>query len=85
VTKCKAADHHLPQGSEANLTSAQGQFIQNGSKQRLEMLFDGRWTEHDAGILHRPLKFWTPSPMPRAKDARKKLGMNDAVITAEGH
>ncbi len=57
-----------------------------GSKQRLEMLFDGRWTEHDAGMTSTdPLKFVDTKPYAsRIKEARKKLGMNDAVITAEG-
>src|SRR5260370_18448901 len=56
------------------------------SKQRLEMLLDGRWTEHDAGMTSTdPLKFVdTKSYASRLKDAKKKLGMNDAVITAEG-
>src|SRR5258706_4909844 len=57
-----------------------------GSKQRLEMLFDGRWTEHDAGMTSTdPLKFVdTKSYASRLKDARNKLAMNDAVLTAEG-
>ena len=56
------------------------------AKQRLEMLLDGRWTEHDAGMTSTdPLKFVDTKPYAaRLKDARKKLGMNDAVITAEG-
>jgi acetyl-CoA carboxylase carboxyl transferase subunit beta len=54
--------------------------------QRLEMLFDSRWTEHDAGMTSTdPLKFVDTKPYAvRLKEARKKLGMNDAVITAEG-
>jgi acetyl-CoA carboxylase carboxyl transferase subunit beta len=57
-----------------------------GAKQRLEMLFDSRWTEHDAGMTSTdPLKFVDTKPYAvRLKEARKKLGMNDAVITAEG-
>ena len=56
------------------------------AKQRLEMLFDSSWTEHDAGMTSTdPLKFVdTKSYAARIKEARKKLGMNDAVITAEG-
>jgi acetyl-CoA carboxylase carboxyl transferase subunit beta len=56
------------------------------AKQRLEMLFDGRWTEHDARMTSTdPLKFVDTKPYAaRLKEARKKLGMNDAVITAEG-
>ncbi|HEY6388457.1 MAG TPA: acetyl-CoA carboxylase, carboxyltransferase subunit beta [Candidatus Acidoferrum sp.] len=56
------------------------------AKQRLEMLLDSRWTEHDAGMTSTdPLKFADTKPYAaRLKEARKKLGMNDAVITAEG-
>src|SRR5271168_733704 len=54
--------------------------------QRLEMLLDGRWTEYDAGMMSTdPLKFVDLKPyVKRIKEAQKKLGMNDAVITAEG-
>src|SRR5271170_6901111 len=56
------------------------------AKQRLQMLLDGRWTEHDARMTSTdPLKFVDTKPYAaRLKEARKKLGMNDAVITAEG-
>jgi acetyl-CoA carboxylase carboxyl transferase subunit beta len=54
--------------------------------QRLELLLDGRWTEHDAGMVSTdPLRFVdTKAYAKRIKDAQKKLGLNDAVITAEG-
>src|SRR5436853_2003877 len=73
---------------EANLfvcPKCQFHFKMN-SKQRLEMLLDGRWTEHDAGMTSTdPLKFVDTKPYAvRLKEAKKKLGMNDAVITAEG-
>lgn len=56
------------------------------AQQRLELLLDGRWTEHDAGLVSSdPLKFVDTKPYAkRIKDAQKKLGMNDAIITAEG-
>jgi acetyl-CoA carboxylase carboxyl transferase subunit beta len=56
------------------------------AKQRLGLLLDGKWTEHDAGMVSTdPLKFVDTKPYAsRIKDAQKKLGMNDAVITAEG-
>jgi acetyl-CoA carboxylase carboxyl transferase subunit beta len=56
------------------------------SRQRLDLLLDGRWTEHDAGMVSTdPLKFVDTKPYAkRIKDAQKKLQMNDAVITAEG-
>jgi acetyl-CoA carboxylase carboxyl transferase subunit beta len=73
---------------EANLyvcPKCQFHFKMN-AKQRLEMLLDSRWTEHDAGMTSTdPLRFVDTKPYAaRLKDARKKLGMNDAVITAEG-
>src|SRR2546429_161817 len=73
---------------EANLyvcPKCQFHFKMN-AKQRLEMLLDGRWTEHDAGMTSTdPLKFVDTKPYAaRLKEAKKKLGMNDAVITAEG-
>ena len=57
-----------------------------GAVRRLDMLLDGRWTERDAGLVSTdPLEFVDTKPYKaRIKDARKKLGMNDAIITAEG-
>jgi acetyl-CoA carboxylase carboxyl transferase subunit beta len=56
------------------------------AKQRLEMLLDGRYTEHDAAMTSTdPLKFVDTKPYAaRIKEAKKKLGMSDAIITAEG-
>lgn len=56
------------------------------AKQRLELLLDGKWTEHDAGMVSTdPLKFVDTKPYAkRIKDAQKKLGVNDAIVTAEG-
>jgi acetyl-CoA carboxylase carboxyl transferase subunit beta len=56
------------------------------AKQRLEMLLDGRWTEHDARMTSTdPLRFVDTKPYAsRLREARKKLGMCDAIITAEG-
>jgi acetyl-CoA carboxylase carboxyl transferase subunit beta len=73
---------------EANLfvcPKCQFHFKMN-AKQRLEMLLDSRWTEHDAGMTSTdPLQFVDTKPYAvRLKEARKKLGMNDAVISVEG-
>ena len=73
---------------EANLfvcPKCQFHFKMN-AKQRLEMLLDSRWTEHDAGMTSTdPLKFVDTKPYAaRLKETRKKLGMNDAVICVEG-
>ena len=56
------------------------------AKQRLALLLDGKWTEHDGRMVSTdPLKFVDTKPYAkRIKDAQKKLGLNDAIITAEG-
>jgi acetyl-CoA carboxylase carboxyl transferase subunit beta len=57
-----------------------------GAKQRLDLLLDGRWVEHDARMTSTdPLRFVDTKPYAsRLREARKKLGMCDAIITAEG-
>src|SRR3974377_2475268 len=72
---------------ETRLGGPKGPFhFRMNAKQRLELLLDGKWTEHDAGMVSTdPLKFVDTKPYAsRIKNAEKKLGMNDAVITAEG-
>lgn len=56
------------------------------ARQRLELLMDGRWFEHDAQIASNdPLHFTDTRPYAeRLKEARRKLSMSDAVLTAEG-
>jgi acetyl-CoA carboxylase carboxyl transferase subunit beta len=73
---------------EANLMvcpKCQFHFKMN-AKQRLEMLLDGSWTEHDARMTSTdPLHFVDTKPYKnRLKEARKKLGMSDAVLFVEG-
>src|SRR5437773_9225183 len=50
------------------------------------MLIEGCWTEHDAGRTSSdPFKLVDSKPYTaRLREAKKKLWMNDAVITAEG-
>jgi len=54
--------------------------------QRLELLLDSRWIESDAALASNdPLHFTDTRPYAaRLKDARRKLNMADAIITAEG-
>ena len=56
------------------------------AKQRLELLLDGRWVERDAGLSSiDPLHFADTRPYAeRLKENQKKLGMKDAILTAEG-
>ncbi len=53
---------------------------------RLELLLDGKWLEHDVHLASTdPLSFVDTKPYAaRLKEARKKLGMADAIITVEG-
>jgi acetyl-CoA carboxylase carboxyl transferase subunit beta len=58
-----------------------------GSRRRLQLLLDdGAWTEHDADLASSdPLHFTDTKPYAvRLKEAQKKLGMKDAILTAEG-
>jgi acetyl-CoA carboxylase carboxyl transferase subunit beta len=57
------------------------------AKRRLELLLDeGDWLEHDAELVSTdPLGFTDTKPYKqRIHDARRKLGVNDAILTAEG-
>jgi acetyl-CoA carboxylase carboxyl transferase subunit beta len=56
------------------------------ARQRVEMLLDGHWVEHDSNLSSNdPLQFVDTRPYAdRLKEARRKLGMNDALLTAEG-
>jgi len=57
------------------------------AKRRLELLLDnGDWMEHDSELVSTdPLAFTDTKPYKqRIHDARKKLGVNDAILTAEG-
>jgi acetyl-CoA carboxylase carboxyl transferase subunit beta len=54
---------------------------------RLELLLDdAQWTEHDAALSSSdPLHFVDTRPYrDRLKEAQRKLGINDAILTAEG-
>ena len=56
------------------------------SMKRLELLLDGAWTEHDAHLASTdPLKFVdTRAYSERLREAQQRLGMADAIVTAEG-
>jgi acetyl-CoA carboxylase carboxyl transferase subunit beta len=59
-----------------------------GARRRIELLLDDEpWVELDADLASSdPLEFTDLKPYKqRLKDAQHKLGMKDAVITAEGH
>jgi acetyl-CoA carboxylase carboxyl transferase subunit beta len=58
-----------------------------GARRRLELLLDDQhWTEHDADLASSdPLQFVDTKPYAeRLKEAQRKYGMKDAILTAEG-
>lgn len=58
-----------------------------GARRRLELLLDEEpWIEHDAELASSdPLEFSDTKPYAqRLRDAQRKLGMKDAILTAEG-
>jgi acetyl-CoA carboxylase carboxyl transferase subunit beta len=58
-----------------------------GARRRLDLLFDdNQWNEQDADLASSdPLRFVDTRPYSqRLCDAQEKLGMKDAIITAEG-
>jgi acetyl-CoA carboxylase carboxyl transferase subunit beta len=67
---CPNCQHHFPLGA----------------KDRLQVLLDPGWIEHDAAMKSTdPLQFvGTKVYANQLRDSQKKLGMMDAVLTAEG-
>ena len=58
-----------------------------GARRRVELLLDdGPWTEHDSELASSdPLQFVDTKPYSeRLNEAQRKLGMKDAILTAEG-
>jgi acetyl-CoA carboxylase carboxyl transferase subunit beta len=57
-----------------------------GAARRLELMLGADWVEHDAELASTdPLRFVDTKPYSvRLEEARKKLGMADAILTAEG-
>ena len=56
------------------------------ARERVDMLLDGHWIEHDAQLSSNdPLHFKDTRPYSdRLREARRKLGVSDAILTAEG-
>jgi len=67
---CPKCQHHFPLGA----------------RERLELLLDGRWIEHDAGLASSdPLNFTaTKVYAEQLREAQRKIRMMDAITTAEG-
>ena len=85
-TSCRAIVWKKDLESNARVCPKCQHHFRLNARQRLEMLLDGRWIEHDAQLASNdPLHFVDTKPYAaRLKEARKKLGMSDAILTAEG-
>src|SRR5690349_23526349 len=57
-----------------------------GAAERLRMLFDAEWTEHDKDLVSTdPLRFTDTKPYTaRLKGGIESTGLKDAIITATG-
>ena len=64
-----------------------GYHFRMGALERLRILFDGEWVEHDRGLFSiDPLQFTDTKPYAkRLKASMDATGLKDAVITASGH
>jgi acetyl-CoA carboxylase carboxyl transferase subunit beta len=63
-----------------------GHHFRMSAAERLRMLFDGDWVEHDSGLRSTdPLQFTDTKPYRgRLEASIKSTGLNDAIITATG-
>jgi acetyl-CoA carboxylase carboxyl transferase subunit beta len=63
-----------------------GHHFRLDAAKRLELLLDGPWKEYDAELASSdPLHFVDTKPYAvRLRDAQRKLGVADAILTAEG-
>ncbi len=63
-----------------------GHHFRLNATERLKLLFDAEWTEHDAGLRSTdPLKFVDTKPYrARLESSIKATGLNDAIIVGSG-
>ncbi len=63
-----------------------GHHFRMNATERLKLLFDAEWTEHDAGLRSTdPLKFVDTKPYrSRLESSIKATGLNDAIIVGSG-
>jgi acetyl-CoA carboxylase carboxyl transferase subunit beta len=85
-TTCRAIVWKKDLESNARVCPKCQHHFRLNARQRLELLLDGRWIEHDAQLASNdPLHFVDTRPYAdRLREARRKLGMSDAILTAEG-
>jgi acetyl-CoA carboxylase carboxyl transferase subunit beta len=83
---CGRAIYNKELGENQQVCTKCGHHFRMSATERLKLLFDGAWTEHDAGLRSLdPLKFTDTKPYKaRLESSIKATGLNDAVIVATG-
>ena len=83
---CGRAIYNKELGENQQVCTKCGHHFRMSATERLRLLLDGGWTEHDAGLRSLdPLKFTDTKPYKaRLESSIKATGLNDAVIVATG-
>ena len=83
---CSKTIYHKDLATNLNVCPSCAHHFRLSAVERLKMLFDGEWTEHDRGLVSTdPLKFTdTKAYRDRLKAGIQATGLNDAVIVASG-
>jgi len=83
---CGRAIYNKELGENQQVCTKCGHHFRMSATERLKLLFDGGWTEYDAGLRSLdPLQFTDTKPYKaRLESSIKATGLNDAVIVASG-
>ena len=83
---CSQAIYNKDLASNLNVCPKCGHHFRLNATERLKMLLDGEWIEHDASLTSTdPLNFTdTKAYRSRLKASKTATGLNDAVIVASG-
>src|SRR5262245_55327084 len=84
---CAQAIYNKDLATNLNVCPKCGHHFRIGAVERLRMLFDGGWTEYDAGLASTdPLEFTDTKPYKgRLAASRKATGLKDAIVVASGN
>src|SRR5262245_44092329 len=83
---CSQAIYNKELATSLNVCPKCGHHFRLSAAERLTMLFDGKWTEYDRGLVSTdPLAFTDTKPYrARLEASIEQTGLKDAVITATG-
>jgi acetyl-CoA carboxylase carboxyl transferase subunit beta len=83
---CSQIIYNKDLASSMSVCTKCGHHFRLSATERLKILFDGEWQEHDSGLQSTdPLAFTDTKPYRKRLDASiASTGLNDAVITATG-